>query len=605
MSQTSSTTKASTSTSDPIRYEALRAILAYARPHRWTFVGIFFATMLAIAADLLQPYLVKIVIDDHIAAGQNGLPFLTGMAAIYLGLAVVSFIFSYVQSNLLQYIGQHIVASIRNDLFAHITKLPMSFFDRSSSGGLVTNVSSDTETISQFFTQVLLSLIRDGMMLVFIIYFMFRLDTTLAWYSMITLPVIATLAILFRGKLRQVYQYTRSRLSKLVGFTAENLSGMGLIQIFHQEKEQKKRFNEYNADYWQANVEQLKSNVFFNRTFDILGNIALVLMVWLGGMAVFNKQIEVGVLYAFISYIRQFFQPINQITMQWNTFQSTTVSMDRIWRILKLQPQIQDPAPEQAVTVDLNKVKGKVDFNHISFGYDQDQTVIPHLDLHIQAGEMIGVVGTTGAGKSTLIALLNRFYDVNKGSVTIDDIDLRHMPQETLHRIVGLIQQEPFLFSGSIIDNVRMFQPQISDEQVIEACKFAGAHEMITRLPLKYDTRLSERGSGLSAGERQLISFARIVVFRPKVLILDEATANLDSHTEQLVQQALDTVSHGRTTIVIAHRLSTIMHADRILVMEHGEIIEQGTHAQLVAQHGTYAKLYLHARQSNQQVIQA
>lgn len=601
MSKLSSTTKSST----PIRYEALRAILAYARPHRWTFVGIFFATMLAIAADLLQPYLVKIVIDDHIAAGQNGLPFLTGMAAIYLGLAVVSFLFSYLQSNLLQYVGQHIVASIRNDLFAHITKLPMSFFDRSSSGGLVTNVSSDTETISQFFTQVLLSLIRDGMMLVFIIYFMFRLDTTLAWYSMITLPIIATLAILFRGKLRQVYQYTRSRLSKLVGFTAENLSGMGLIQIFHQEQEQKKRFNEYNADYWQANIEQLKSNVFFNRTFDILGNIALVLMVWLGGVAVFNKQIEVGVLYAFISYIRQFFQPINQITMQWNTFQSTTVSMDRIWRILKLQPEIQDPTPDQAVTVDLDKVKGKVDFNHISFGYNPDQTVIPHLDLHIEPGEMIGVVGTTGAGKSTLIALLNRFYDVGQGSVAIDDIDLRHMPQETLHRIVGLIQQEPFLFSGSIIDNVRMFQPNITDEQVIEACRFVGAHEMITRLPQKYDTRLSERGSGLSAGERQLISFARIVVFRPKVLILDEATANLDSHTEQLVQQALDTVSEGRTTIVIAHRLSTIMHADRILVMEHGEIIEQGTHAQLIAHHGTYAKLYLYARQSNQHVIQA
>lgn len=588
----------STGSSTPIRYEALRSILAYARPHRWTFVGIFFATMLAIAADLLQPYLVKIVIDDHIAAGQNGLPFLTGMAAIYLGLAVVSFIFSYVQSNLLQYAGQHIVASIRNDLFAHITKLPMSFFDRSSSGGLVTNVSSDTETISQFFTQVLLSLIRDGMMLVFIIYFMFRLDTTLAWYSMITLPVIATLAILFRGKLRQVYQYTRSRLSRLVGFTAENLSGMGLIQIFHQEKEQTKRFTEYNSDYWQANVEQLKSNVFFNRTFDILGNIALVLMVWLGGVAVFNKQIEVGVLYAFISYIRQFFQPINQITMQWNTFQSTTVSMDRIWRILKLQPEIKDPTSSQAVPVDITKVEGKVDFNHISFGYNEGQPIIPNLDLHIKAGEMVGVVGTTGAGKSTLIALLNRFYDVWEGSVTIDGTDLRHMPQETLHRIVGLIQQEPFLFSGSIIDNVRMFQKDITDKQVIEACQFVGAHEMINRLPQKYDTRLSERGSGLSAGERQLISFARIVVFRPKVLILDEATANLDSHTEQLVQQALDTVSSGRTTIVIAHRLSTIMHADRILVMEHGDIIEQGTHAQLISHNGTYAKLYLHARQS-------
>ncbi|WP_046213166.1 ABC transporter ATP-binding protein [Paenibacillus wulumuqiensis] len=590
---------------DSSRYEALRAILRYARPHRLTFVGIFFATILAIAADLVQPYLVSIVIDEHIAVGESGLPFLTGMALIYLGLAVISLIFTYIQSNLLQYAGQHIVASIRKDLFGHISKLSMSFFDRSSSGGLVTNVSSDTETISQFFTQVLLSLIRDGMMLVFIIYFMFRLDTTLAWYSMLTLPVIATLAILFRKRLREVYQYARSRLSRLVAFTAENLSGMGLIQIFHQEKEQTRRFTEFNSDYWQANVQQLKSNVLFNRTFDVLGNIALVLMVWLGGVAVFNKQIEVGVLYAFISYIRQFFQPINQITMQWNTFQSTMVSMDRIWRILRIQPEIRDPQPEQTAVIVPEQVKGKVDFNHITFGYTEGQTILPDLDLHIRPGEMIGVVGTTGAGKSTLIALLNRFYDVQSGSITIDDQDLRHIPQQQLHRIVGLIQQEPFLFSGSIIDNVRLFQDDVSREQVIEACRFVGAHEMIMKLPQQYDTRLSERGSGLSAGERQLISFARIVVFKPRVLILDEATANLDSHTEQLVQQALQTVSEGRTTIVIAHRLSTIMHADRILVMEHGEIIEQGTHAKLLAHGGIYAELYRHARQAGHDIAEA
>ncbi|WP_046225610.1 ABC transporter ATP-binding protein [Paenibacillus dauci] len=590
---------------DASRYEALRAILRYARPHRLTFIGIFFATILAIAADLVQPYLVSIVIDDHIAVGQSGLPFLTGMALIYLGLAIVSLIFTYIQSNLLQYAGQHIVASIRKDLFGHISRLSMSFFDRSSSGGLVTNVSSDTETISQFFTQVLLSLIRDGMMLVFIIYFMFRLDTTLAWYSMLTLPIIATLAILFRKRLREVYQYARSRLSRLVAFTAENLSGMGLIQIFHQEKEQTRRFTEFNSDYWQANVQQLKSNVLFNRTFDVLGNIALVLMVWLGGVAVFDKQMEVGVLYAFISYIRQFFQPINQITMQWNTFQSTMVSMDRIWRILRIQPEIRDPEPQQAASVQLEQVQGKVDFNHITFGYTEGQTILPDLDLHIRPGEMVGVVGTTGAGKSTLIALLNRFYDVQQGSVTIDDQDIRQIPQEQLHRIVGLIQQEPFLFSGSIIDNVRLFQEQVTREQVIEACRFVGAHEMIMKLPQQYDTRLSERGSGLSAGERQLISFARIVVFRPRVLILDEATANLDSHTEQLVQEALQTVSEGRTTIVIAHRLSTIMHADRILVMEHGEIVEQGTHAKLLAQGGIYAELYRHARQAGHDAAEA
>ncbi|MBY0219509.1 ABC transporter ATP-binding protein [Paenibacillus illinoisensis] len=583
---------------EPNKRSSFKAMMSYARPHRFAFLGIFLCSLLGISADLLQPYLVKIAIDDHLAIGQTSVGFLVKLAAVYLALAVISFIFTYIQNNLLQHVGQNIVSRIRKDLFRHISKMSMSFFDRFHIGSLVTNVSSDTETISSFFTQVLLSLIRDGMMLVLIIFFMFQLDPVLAGYSLIVLPVIAVVAILFRSKLRQAYQNARTRLSRLIAFTAENLSGMFLIQAFHQEEEQKKRFTEQNKLHLKANITQARSNVIFNRTFDILGNAALVMMVWLGGRAVLGESLQVGVLYAFISYIRQFFQPINQITMQWNTFQSTTVSMDRIWNILNTKPEVADPKAETASSLDPRDVMGQIDFNDVSFGYRADRPLIQHLNLHLYPGEMVGIVGTTGAGKSTLISLLNRFYDVNEGSIEIDGTDIRQLPQAKLHRIVGLIQQEPFLFSGSIIDNVRMFREDITREQAIEACRFVGAHAMISRLPQGYDTRLSERGSGLSAGERQLISFARIVVFQPRILILDEATANLDSHTEQLVQQALETVSQGRTTIVIAHRLSTVMHADRILVMEHGEIVEEGSHQHLIEAEGIYADLYAHARET-------
>lgn len=581
--------------------DAFKHVFKYARPHKLTFAAIFVCALLGISADLVQPYLVKIVIDDHLAKGQAEFGYIAMMASIYLGISIVSFLFSYLQNNLLQFAGQSIVAKLRKDLFHHISKMSMSYFDKVHRGSLVTNVSSDTETISQFFTQVLLSLIRDGMTLVLIIYFMFRLDATLAWYSLTILPVIGLVAFLFRRYLREAYQVTRSRLSRLIGFIAENLSGMGLIQAFRQEEEQTRRFDEHNQSYWEGNMREVRANVLFNRTFDILGNLALVLVVWLGGMAVFEHAVEVGILYAFTSYIRQFFQPINQITMQWNTFQSTMVSMDRIWKIFSTEPEVKDPRPERKADLKADTALGKVDFNHVTFGYNPADPVIPDLDLHLTAGEMVGIVGTTGAGKSTLISLLNRFYDVNRGSIRIDGVDIRDIPQRQLHRLVGLIQQEPFLFSGSVLDNVRLFQDDITREQVMEACRQVGVHDMIMRMPQGYDSKLSERGSGLSAGERQLISFARIMVFEPKILILDEATAHLDSQTEQLVQNALQTVSEGRTTLIIAHRLSTVMHADRILVMKNGRAVEEGTHEELIAMHGYYEQLYHHARQASEE----
>ncbi|MEK0315376.1 ABC transporter ATP-binding protein [Cohnella sp. 56] len=573
---------------------AFRAFYGYIRPHRLSFLLVFSCTILAVAADLAQPYLVKIAIDDHIMQGSYNYGALVTICAVYLGLAAAGFLFTYLQNNLLQYLGQHIIGRIRKDLFAHIGKQSMSFFDRMPSGSLITNVSSDTETLNQFFSQVLLSVVRDGLTLIFIIAIMFRLDVTLTLYCLILLPVIALIAIGFRTYMRKTYQLSRAALSRLIAFAAENLAGMNIIQAFHQEREQQSRFTDNNRTYLRANLREIRTNVLFNRSFDILSSLSIALVTWLGGVAVFGRAIEFGVLYAFITYIRQFFQPISTITSQWNTLQSTSVSVGRIWSLFAVKPEIEDAAVP--AKLEPARVVGRIDFNHVRFGYQPEVPVLHDLDLHIAPGEMIGIVGTTGAGKSSLISLLCRFYDVGAGDVRIDGVDIRELPQSSLHRIVGLVQQEPYLYAGSIVDNIRMFDEGITREEVVRACRFVGADDLIGRLKDGYDTLLSERGSGLSAGERQLISFARIIVFKPKILILDEATANLDSYTEHLIQRALRVVSRERTTLVIAHRLSTVMRANRIIVMSGGRIVEQGSHDELLAQHGYYEELYLHSQ---------
>lgn len=585
--------------SKPKYISTFRALSGYMKEYRLIFAGFIGCTLIAISAELLQPYLMKIAIDDNLMVGKNDFRGLMLICAIYFLLSLLSMVFTYLQNNLLQKAGQSIVASIRKRLFAHISKLSMSYFDKVPSGSLITHVSSDTEAINQFFNQVLLSLFRDGFTLIFILVLMFQLDVTLTLYCLILLPIIAGIAIAFRRYMRHTYQMARTRLSRLVAFVAENLSGMNLIQVFHQQKEQEKQFEERNGSYFKANIREIRTNVLFNRSYEILNNLAIAFVTWLGGQAVLGTTLEFGVLYAFITYIRLFFQPINTITQQWNTLQSATVAINRIWGLLAIQPEVTDQ--RKPMVIEKASVEGRVDFDRITFGYEGGAPVIQDLDLHINPGEMIGIVGTTGAGKSSLISLLCRFYDVNEGSIRIDGIDIRQLAQSDLHRMVGLVQQEPYLYSGTVLDNVRLFDEAISRERVIEACRFIGADSIIRRMREGYDTRLSERGSGLSAGERQLISFARIIVFQPKILILDEATANLDSHTEQLIQNALQLVAEGRTTLVIAHRLSTIMGADRILVMSKGRIVEQGTHQELLNSHGYYEELYLHSQGQKQE----
>jgi len=568
---------------------SLVRLLPFARPFIWHFAIVLALVVVLNGTSVLQPYLVKIAIDTDISKHQfQGLLDITWL---YCGIVVIGVISNYIQILILQFAGQSIIRSLRIRLFTHIEGQAMSFFDSNAIGRLVTNVSNDTETVNQFFTNFLLSMIRDGLAIIMIVIAMFRLNGVIAGYSMIVVPIIFLISIAFRNVLRTSYQRTRTRLSNIVAFLAENLAGMRITQIFHQERRQANKFYNLNEGHRQANVKEFGIAVIFNRLLELLGNIAVAAVVWLGGRAVLHHAFEFGTLYAFITYIRQFFQPINSLTQQWNTLQSATVAADRIGKVLSVVPAIQD-APDSVYIAPTETVEGRITFNDVSFSYKPDEPVLRNLTFSVEPGQFVGFVGPTGAGKSSIMSLLTRFYEPSSGFITLDNHNIANVRQHDLHRLVGLVQQDVNLFSGTVADNIRLFRHEISESDVMIAAKTVGAHDIIMKLPDGYQTMLYGKGANLSMGERQLISFARIVALNPSVLILDEATANLDSHTEELVQAGLQAVSQSRTTLVIAHRLSTIRHADNIVMLERGRIVEQGNHDQLLANGGLYADLH-------------
>lgn len=510
------------------------------------------------------------------------------IALLYLGILVLSFILNYSQTRILQTTGQKIIYDLRQHLFSHLQKLSLSFFDRNPVGRLVTRATNDVESLNEMFTSVLVNLFKDFFILIGIMIIMLNLNVKLALICFLTLPLIIGVSIIYRNVARNAFRQVRIKLARINAALAENLSGMRIVQIFKREKQQFDQFNEINKDHFRSNLKELQASSIFRPLMDLIYSIGLALLIWFGGHEVLGGAVQFGVLYAFIDYLGRFFQPINDLTEKYTIMQSAMASSERIFQLLDQEPAIKNAeAP-----VHVERLKGEIRFNHVWFAYNPGEWILKDISFSIQPGEMVAFVGATGAGKSSIINLLSRFYDIQKGEITIDGVDIRNYDLNQLRRNIGVVLQDVFLFSGDIRSNIRLNNRHISDEEIMEVAKHVNAHSFISKLPNQYDEIVQERGSTLSAGQRQLLSFARTLAFNPSILVLDEATSNIDTETELLIQDAMKKLTQNRTTIVVAHRLSTIQHADKIIVLHKGEIKEMGNHQELLAKKGLYYKLY-------------
>ncbi len=510
------------------------------------------------------------------------------ISLIFLVMLLLLFVITYAQQYMLQYAGQRIIYGIRQELFTHIQRLSLSFFDKNPVGRILTRVTNDIETLNEMYTQVLVNLFKDVLVLIGIIAVMLSLNLKLALISFVSIPLVLLSTWLYKKYARDAFRIVRVRLARINTTLNENISGMRIIHIFKREKQQFERFDEINTSHYDASMKELKTVAVFRPSMDLIYSLALALLLWFGGREVLGGVIEFGLLFAFIEYLRRFFQPINDITEQFTILQQAMASSERIFQLLDQTMII--PNPEEPVEV--AGFRGEIVFDRVWFAYNNENWVLKDISFTIKPGEMVAFVGATGAGKTSIINLLGRFYDIQKGSIRIDGIDIRDIELETLRRNVGIVLQDVFLFSGDIRSNITLNNQNITEQEMRDVAHYVNASTFIEKLPQMYNEEVKERGSTLSQGQRQLLSFARTLAFKPSILVLDEATANIDTETEILIQDALNKLISGRTTIVIAHRLSTIQHADKIIVLHKGEIREMGSHQELLAREGLYYKLY-------------
>lgn len=566
----------------------LRRMLRFGIPYRWKFVLAFVLVIGGIATELAQPYLVKIAIDSYLNVPEPDVNGLIRLMVGYLIVVIAAFALNYGQALILRDTGRRIVYDLRVAVFGHLQTLSQQFFDRTAVGRMVTRVAHDTESINQLFSELVVQSSRDLLMIVGIIVVMLQLNVKLAIASLIVVPLIVAVSYWFKNRLRDAYRTTRAHLSHLNGFLAENLAGMLTVQLFNRQQKQMDEFGQISSDYRKANIREVGLSSSFSHVLQFLTQFSVAFLVWYGGGEVIQGAVTFGVLYAFLTYVRQLFQPIQDLTGQLNVLQSALTSSERLVEILNEEPQVQDPPNAQK----LPKVKGEIRFEKVWFAYNNEDWVLRDINFTVKPGETVALVGATGAGKSSIINLIGRFYDIQRGSITVDGIDIHTVTQADLRRQIAVVQQDVFLFAGDIASNIRLGNQSITDDDIMRAVEAVGLGELISQLPRGLKTPLYEGGKTLSAGHRQLISFARAICFNPSILILDEATSHIDTETESLVQAALRRVSEGRTTLIIAHRLSTIQHADQIIVLDKGQIVQTGNHESLLAQGGVYRQLY-------------
>ena len=519
------------------------------------------------------------------AADRSGI---IQIALLYAGLLVAGFFLQLGQTWLLQKTGQKIIFTIREEVFAHIHSLPLRFFDTNPVGRIVTRVSNDVESLNQMYTQVLVRLISNTVLIIGYAVVMVSISPKLALLSFLFLPVVFAITYTFRILIRRIYRVIRTKISALNTFLSENISGMKLIQLFAREEKKAQEFKERTNDLYKSQMKEMATFGIFRPGLAFIANFAYALIIYRSGVSVLEGALSLGTLYIFTNYIRSFFEPIQELAEQFSTLQNAMASAEKIFTILDEKNTIL----EAETPVRMPQFKGKIEFKNVWFAYENEDWVLRDVSFVIQPGERVAFVGATGAGKSSILNLIGRYYDIQKGQILIDDVDIRELSLPDLRRAIGQVQQDVFIFTGDIKSNIRLLSDEIGDEQLREAAAAANANHFIDQLPRGYDEAVTERGSTLSAGERQLLSFARTLAFDPTILVLDEATANIDTETEQLIQEALETLMRGRTSILVAHRLSTIQHADEILVMHKGRIRERGSHQELLAMNGIYKKLY-------------
>lgn len=512
--------------------------------------------------------------------------FIIGM--IYLIVLALNAIIDSAQSYILLITGQNIIYDMRNELFEHVHSLSLRFFDTHAVGQIDTRITNDVEALNRMFSHILVNLIRNFIMIIGFAFVMLGLNSKLAIIVFIYLPIIFVLTYYFRKISRNVYRIVRTKISHLNIFLSEHISGMKLIQIFAREKEKFAQFEEKSDDLYKTRIKELFVYAFFRPVTSLIANFALVAIIYKGSHYVMSDTLTVGVLYIFVSYIRSFFWPIQEMAEQFSTLQNAFASAEKIFTLLDEKSVIQ----ENENPVKPEKIRGKIEFKNVWFAYENENYVLKDVSFVIEPGQKVAFVGATGAGKSSILNLIGRYYDIQQGEILIDDINVKEMSLKQIRKAIGQVQQDVFIFTGDVKSNIRLLNEEITIDQIQQAAKAVNAHHFIESLPNKYDEMLTERGTNLSFGQRQLLSFARTLVINPTILVMDEATANIDTETEILIQEALKTLMEGRTTIMVAHRLSTIQHADNIIVLDNGNIVESGTHQKLLTQDGIYKKLY-------------